>query len=285
MSICYINGEWRSTRECTLPVTDLAIQRGVGVFDTIRYYDGRAMALAAHMKRLEDGARIAGINVEDGKVISDLMRAVREGGRHPDCPENGNCIAKLYITGGDVDERGLFPSPRHFVILEKYLFPSPDEYKKGIALQPTTERRPYPLVKSINYLFGIMQQAGRDDIMECLYCPDGYVTEALKNSFFICRDGKIITAPLGQVLGGVTRGIIIELARENGFTVEERSIEVSELSVCDEAFITGSGKEVMPVVRVGETLIAGGKPGPVAASLRKLFRENFQKWLDLGTAD
>ena len=157
---------------------------------------------------------------------------------------------------------------------------SPEEYKTGVALQPTTERRPYPLVKSINYLFGMIQGAGRDDILECLYCPDGYVTETLRSSFFICREGKIITAPLGQVLGGVTRNIVIELARENGFTVDERCPEVSELSVCDEAFLTSSGKEVLPVVRVGETQIASGKPGPATMHLQKLFRENFRKWLD-----
>ena len=280
MSICYINGEWRPTAECTLPVTDLAIQRGVGVFDSIKYYDRVALAVTAHINRIEEGARTVGINLGDGTIISDLKRAVREGGNRPDCPENGNCLAKLYITGGDVVNRGFFPNPRYFVILEEGPPIVPEEYKTGVALQPTTERRPYPLVKSINYLFGMMQQAGRDDVLECLYCPDGYVTEALRSSFFICMEGKIITAPLGKVLGGVTRDIIIELARENGFPIEERCPEVAELAVCDEAFITSSWKEVMPVVRVGETRIANGKPGPVAARLQKLFRENYRKWLD-----
>ena len=280
MSICYMNGEWKPAGECTLPVTDLAIQRGVGVFDSIRYYGGTAMAVTAHIDRIKESARIAGINVEDGTIISDLTRAVREGGKRPDLPENGNCLAKLYITGGDIDNHGLFPSPRYFVLLEKGPDILPEEYETGIALQPTTERRPYPLLKSINYLFGLMQQAGRDDVLECLYCPDGYVTETLRSSFFICKDGKIITAPLGQVLGGVTRNIVVDLARENGFDVEERSPGVSELPVCDEAFITSSWKEVMPVVRIGETRIADGKPGPVAARLLKLYRENFVKWLD-----
>ena len=280
MSICYMNGEWRPVGECSLPVTDLAIQRGVGVFDSLRYYDRKAMAITAHMKRLEESARTAGINVGDGAAVTDLTGAIRDGGNRLDCPENGNCLAKLYITGGDDNEYSLFPHPRHFVILERGPAILPEEYKTGVALQPTTERRPYPLVKSINYLFGLMQGAGRDDILECLYCPDGYVTETLRSSFFICRDGKIITAPLGQVLGGVTRSIVIELALENGFAVDERCPEVSELAICDEAFLTSSWKEVLPVVRVGETRIAGGKPGPVAAHLQKLFRENFRKWLD-----
>lgn len=280
MSICYINGSFRPVEECYLPVTDLVIQRGVGVFDSLRIYDGKAMAITAHMKRLEDSARTAGISVESGEIIRDMTRVVREGSKRPDCPDGGNCLAKAYITGGDVNNHGLFPNPRYFVIFEGGPEISQDDYKNGVALQPTQEGRPYPIVKSINYLFGLMQGAGRDDILECLYCPDGYITETLRSSFFICRDGKIITAPIGKVLGGVTRNIVIELARENGFTVEERCLEVSELASADEAFLTSSWKEVTPVSRVGDTLIAKGKPGPVAAHLQKLFRTNFEKWLD-----
>jgi branched-chain amino acid aminotransferase len=129
-------------------------------------------------------------------------------------------------------------------------------------------------------MVGLIESAGRDDTYECLYCPDGKITETLRSSFFICREGKIITAPVGVVLDGVTRGIIIGLARENGFSVEERCPEVSELAKADEAFITSSWKEVFPVVRVGDTVIGNGKPGPVAARLRQLFKANFDKWLD-----
>jgi branched-chain amino acid aminotransferase len=280
MTICYINGAFRPTKECGLPVTDLAIQRGVGVFDSLRIYGGKAMAITSHMKRLEASARTAGINVEGGELIRDMTRIVREGSLRPDCPDGGDCLAKTYITGGDDNDHGLFPNPRYFVIFEGGPQVPPEEYKTGVALQPTTEGRPYPIVKSINYLFGLMQGAGRGDVLECLYCPDGYITETLRSSFFICREGKIITAPIGKVLGGVTRNIVVELARENGFTVEERCPDLSELATADEAFLTSSWKEVMPVVRVGDTAIANGKPGPVAGHLQKLFKANFEKWLD-----
>jgi branched-chain amino acid aminotransferase len=280
MSICYINGEWRPAAGCAIPVTDLVIQRGAGVFDSIRLYGRRAMALGLHMKRLEESALGAGINIEGGNAIDDLTRAVREGARRADCPNNGDCLAKTYITGGDDFDGGHFPNPRHFLILEGIHAVSPEEYRTGIALHPADEGRPNPLVKSINYLSGLMQNAKRPDALECLYCPGGEVTETLKSSFFMCAGGKIITAPAGKVLGGVTRAIVIELAREGGFAVEERCPLISELASCDEAFITSSWKEVMPVVRVGETRIASGKPGPVAAHLHKLFRENFERWLD-----
>jgi branched-chain amino acid aminotransferase len=280
MSICFFDGVFRPTEQCALPVTDLVIQRGVGVFDSIRVYDGRAFAITAHMERLEKSARLIGIELGDGTIIKKMTETVREGARRPDCPDGGDCIAKTYITGGDVNANGKFPEPRTFIIFEACGKTSPEEYEKGVALQPTDEGRPYPLAKSVNYLVGLMQGAGRDDVLECLYCPGGKITETLRSSFFICRDGKIITAPVGAALDGITRGIVIELARENGFTVEERCPEVSELAAADEAFLTGSLKEVLPVVRVGETVIGGGKPGPVAARLQNLFRANLDRWLD-----
>ncbi|MDR1514848.1 MAG: aminotransferase class IV [Synergistaceae bacterium] len=280
MSICHINGEYLPTEKCALPVTDLVIQRGVGVFDSLRIYGGKAFALTAHMERLEKSARIAGINVEDGSIIRDITQTVREGSLRADCPDGGDCIVKAYITGGDSAVHGVFPNPRHFVIFESAPDVKPEAYQNGVALQPTTEGRPYPLVKSINYMVGLMQEAGSGDVLECLYCPDGKVTETLKSSFFMCRDGKIITAPTGSVLGGVTRNIVLELARVDGFKIEERCPDVSELKLADEAFLTSSWKEVLPVVRVGDIKIAGGKPGPVAAHLQKLYRANLGRWLD-----
>ena len=278
MSISFFEGRFVPTEQCALPITDLAIQRGVGVFDSLRIYNRRPFALREHMARLEESATRAGIYCDD-RIIGMLAEAIREGVKRDDCPDGGDCIAKPYITGGDENDRGKFPKPRYFVIFEGGHPVSPEEYKTGIALVPTTEGRPYPLVKSINYLFGLMQSAGRDDVLECLYCPDGEVTESLRSSFFMCKDGKIVTAPIGKVLGGVTRNIVVQLARENGFEVDERCPRVEELKSADEAFLTGSWKEVISVVRVGDTRIGSGKPGPIAPRLHRIFRENMERWL------
>ena len=278
MSICYYEGEFYPTAECCLPVTDLSIQRGVGVFDSIRIYDRHAFALHEHLKRLEDSAKGSGI-VVDG-IIDKILEAIRAGAKRDDCPDEGNCIVKPYITGGDTNNHGAFPHPRYFVIFESGPPIREEDYMTGVALQPTAEERLYPTVKSTNYLSGLMQSAGMADVLECVYCPGGEITETLRSSFFICIDGKIVTAPVGRVLGGVTRGIVLELARENGFTIEERCPLVSELPLADEAFLTSTWKEIMPIVRVGDTLIGGGKPGPVAAHMRKLFRESMHRWLD-----
>jgi branched-chain amino acid aminotransferase len=278
MSICFFEGEFHLTSECRLPVTDLAIQRGVGVFDSIRIYRKRAFALDLHMDRLRESALTAGI-AADG-IIDRIRETVRTGSRRDDCPDGGDCICKTYITGGDVNDYGRFPNPRHFVIFESGPEIVEEEYASGVSLHPTAEGRPFPKVKSINYLVGLMEAAERQDVMECLYCPGGKITETLRSSFFICRDGRIVTAPVGEVLGGVTRNITLELAREAGIAVEERCPDVSELSAADEAFLTSSWKEVMPVVRVGDTVIGDGRPGPMAKKLQEMFRSSLERWLD-----
>jgi branched-chain amino acid aminotransferase len=258
-------------------VTDHIISRGIGVFDSIRSYDRIAFALDEHMKRLEESARKIGI--ETGEIVKRIEKIIIEGVRRDDCPNQGNCIVKAYITGGDANNKGLFPHPRFFVIFEEAEPLDENLYKTGVALYPSPEGRPYPLIKSINYLIGIMQSVGRDDVLECLYCPDGMITETLRSSFFMCKDNVLITAPVGAVLGGVTRNIVIDVARMNGFFVNERSPRLLELEHADEAFITSTWKEVMPVVRVGDMVIGGGKPGPITERIGKLFRASRDRWL------
>jgi branched-chain amino acid aminotransferase len=267
--------------EGSLPLTDLVIQRGVGVFDSMKIVKKKVLAITAHMKRLEESAIRAGMKIEGTGIIEELTEALREGACRDDCQGYGeSAMAKAYITGGDAIERGFFTNPRYFVIFEEVSSMFSEELSKGVVLQPTSERRPYPTVKSINYLFGLMQAAGLDDVLECLYCPDGYATETLRSSFFICREGKLVTAPEGTVLKGVTRNIVIELAKADGFTVEERRPKVQEFAAADEAFITNSLCGVLPVIRIGDTVIANGKPGPVSGRLCNLYDDNIERWLD-----
>lgn len=278
MSICYMNGAFRPLEEVSLPLTDLVIQRGVGVFESVKIMNGRILAITAHMKRLEESALGAGIKTGGTDVIGEITRAFREGARRDDC--RGCGLAKAYITGGDAIEHGFFTAPRFFVIFSESDSILEEGCENGVALQPTSEQRPYPLVKSVNYLFGLMQTAGLDDVLECLYCPDGYATETLRSSFFIVLDGKLVTAPEGTVLKGVTRDIVIELAKADGFSVEERRPAVSEFALAQEAFITNSLYGVVPVIRIGDTPIGNGKPGPVASHLLELYDANIERWLD-----
>lgn len=278
MSFCYFEGEFRPVQDCRLPISDLIVQRGVGVFDSIRSYSRRAFAMQLHLDRLHSSAVSAGMNCD--KIISLLPGIIREGFLHVEAPNNRDLLARPFITGGDININGKFPNPRFFVIFEEGPQRDPATYEKGLALYPTTVERPFPLVKSTNYLFGYMPSSGVENVFECLYCPNDEITETVRGSFFLYVDGKIVTAPVGRVLSGVTRNIVVDVAKKAGYTVEERCPKVSELALAKEAILTSSWNEVAPVVRVGDTVIGTGTPGPVSSDLLKLFREALPAYLD-----
>lgn len=280
MVICYYNGKFAPMPECALPMTDLAIQRGVGTFETIRIYDGVPFAMAQHLERLAGSTEGAGIKA--GAIIAKLPEIIREGLARPEI-KGYDGVVKPYITGGDVNDKGTFPTPRFFVVFDENIHkPTNEERKNGIALEPNRVARPYPLIKSTNYLFGFipLSKASQTNFESLYITPEGEITEAMSSNFFLCKEGKLITAPVGRVLKGVTRDIVITLARENGFTVEERCPREEELSQADEAFITGTVKEVLPVVRVGSQKIGAGRPGPAVQRLQHIFLQNMPRWMD-----
>ena len=115
---------------------------------------------------------------------------------------------------------------------------------------------------------------------DILYCPGGEITECGHSNFFLIRDNKIITAPLSRVLKGTTRSAVIELARSEGYTLEERCPLWSELTGASEAFITGSMKLIVPAVKIGGITIGDGKPGKITMRLFELYRKYMERWLE-----
>ena len=189
MAICYYNGKYAPMAECSLPVTDLVIQRGVGTFESIRVYEGRTFAMAQHLERLAGSTEGAGIKAAE--IIAKLPEIIREGLARPEV-KGFDGIVKPYITGGDVNDNGTFPHPRFFVVFDENIHkPTADEMKNGIALEPNRVARPYPLIKSTNYLFGFIPLAKTSKTnFESLYItPEGEITEAMSSNFFLCKEG------------------------------------------------------------------------------------------------
>lgn len=263
--------------ECRIPVTDLAILRGIGVFDSIRSYGKNIFALNEHLERLKESAKKCGIEADS--IMKELPAIIKKGVNHELAP-NKDMVIKPYITGGEINDHGHFPKPDFFVIFEEAHVLSPEELNNGVALRPVYMQRPFPEAKSTNYLTGYVPMIGaKPNEFEALYIVNGEITESTASSFFLCKEGRIITAPVGKVLRGITREILIQLLRKNNFTVEERCPLESELSQADEAFISGSVKEILPVIRIGDQTIGNGHPGPVAKHVHKLFLSNLKRWM------
>lgn len=263
--------------ECCIPVADLAILRGIGVFDSIRSYGKNIFALNEHLERLSISAKKCGIEADS--IMKELPAIIKKGVNHESAPDK-DMVIKPYITGGKINDHGRFPEPDFFVIFEEAHTMTQNEINMGVALKPVYTQRPFPEAKSTNYLTGYVPMIGaKPNEFEALYIVNGEITESTASSFFMCKDGKIITAPVGKVLRGITREILITLLRENNFVVEERCPLESELASADEAFISGSVKEVLPIIKIGNQIIGNGHPGPVSKHVHKLFLSNLKRWM------
>jgi len=273
MKLCYVNGRFTPPEEAALPLSDLLVQRGVGVFEVIGTYGGRPLLLTPHLERLLNGAERE--RIRPTLSMEDMKCLVREG-----LARAGSDVqVKVYLSGGDVfeDVQG-FTAPRFFMIFEELSPPPREAYEEGVALEPLPFGRKDPAVKGVDYR--TTYALSRSGAFEVLYCPDGEITEAGHSTFFLVLEGRLVTAPLSRVLKGTTRSVILELARAEGVETQERCPRVDELPRASEAFITGSVKKVLPVVRVGEQRIGTGRPGPVAARLLKLYLDRIQNWLE-----
>lgn len=140
--------------------------------------------------------------------------------------------------------------------------------------------RTTPTAKSVDYLSSYEKDKNDPGAFEVIYCPDGEITEAAHSTFFLVKDGAVITAPPERVLAGTTRAILLQLMQENGIPVQLRCPRLDELAASDEAFLSGSLKQIVPVIAVGATTIGGGSVGPLTRRITQLFKENIHRWVE-----
>lgn len=274
IKLCFIDGTFVKPEEAKLPLSDLIIQRGVGVFEAFASFNLKPLMLTPHMTRFIASAQSSGIaNIPDVEYMKGI---VREG-----IAKIGHDVRiRTFLTGGDYfdAEKGNFPEPRFFVIFDEAGLITPEERERGVILEPVNFGRDNPEVKSVDYRATYQMPAGAYEI---LYCPNGEITEGGHSTFFlVLKDKTIITAPLNRVLKGTTRSAIIELAKQEGLNVEERCPLWSELAGASEAFVTGSIKMVVPVVKIGGITISDGKPGIITRRLSELYAKHIEKWLE-----
>jgi branched-chain amino acid aminotransferase len=274
MKLCYVGGKFVSPEEAVLPISDLIVQRGIGIFETICTYQRRSLMLTPHLERLLTGAKNTYVHPPLG--ISEMRDIIREGITKLE----GELLIKVYLSGGDVFDRvSGFTQPRFFVVYDALDLPPQEFYEQGIRLEPVDDYRDDPATKSVDYRKAYTLSP-HDEHAEILYCPQGEITESAHSSFFLYVNDTLVTAPLSRVLKGTTRQAVLDLARRVGMDVEERCPLVTELSQATEAFVTGSVKKILPVVRVGAQIIGDGCPGTETKRLSELYLDHILEWLE-----
>lgn len=268
-SIFYVNGELLPADRASLPLNDLGIVRGYGVFDFWRTYNRAHFHMDDHLRRLQFSA--AQIDLALPCALDEL--AARIAMTHA-ANDYENAGIRVVVTGGPSRDF-MTPQGNSSLVIMVTPVAAYDEqtYAKGVKTTTSEMVRERPTVKSLNYIGAIVavEQAKREGAVEAIYrTADGYLTEGTRANFFIVKGNQLIT-PNVDVLAGITRQVVLKLAARS-FDVIERPIHMAELTEADEAFITSSTKEVLPVVQVDEITIGDGVPGEGTLALLQAFR-------------
>ena len=267
---CYFNGKFLTFKKVKISPYDLGILRGYGVFDVMRTRNGKPFLLGDHWERLRNSAKELNLKVPANKrnfqeIITKLLK--RNGFRES--------VIRTVLTGG-ISKNGFnFEGRETFYILIEKFQPLPREcFTKGISVITLEYLRDIPEAKITNYIAAVKKQKEKNKrrALEIIYTSKGKALEASTSNFFIIKNGKLIT-PKKNILFGITRKLVIKLAKENGFNVREKEIKTDELFSADEMFLTASNKDIVPVVKVDGKKIGNGKAGKITKDLMKIFQE------------
>ena len=280
----YLDGKFVDESEAKVSVFDHGLLYGDGVFEGIRLYGGNVFRLEEHLERLEYSAKVILLPIPLSRT--ELREAVCET-----CRLNGlkDAYIRLVVTRG-VGDLGLAPwlcpKPSLFIIASKITLYAKEFYDNGLSIVTVPTRRIGPAalpatVKSLNYLNNILAkiEAKQFGALEAIMLNEqGYVAECTADNVFIVHKGEIITPSASQgALKGITRGAIIDIARELNLPLRETDMTRYDIWCADECFLTGTGAEVIPVVKLDGREIGSGKPGPVTQKVLASFRQRVLK--------
>jgi branched-chain amino acid aminotransferase len=275
----YIDGKYRSERDAKVSVFDHGLLYGDGVFEGIRAYHGRVFKLKEHIDRLFCSAKA--ILLEIPMSHAALVKATVETCRANKLRDG---YIRLVVTRG-VGTLGLNPrtckKPSVIIIADKIQLYPPEYYERGldIVTVPTTRNLHSalnPAIKSLNYLSNILAkiEANNAGVEEAVMLnAEGFVAECTGDNLFIVKGNALSTPPLSAgALHGITRGVVMDLAREDGMAVSEPDLTRYDLFNADECFLTGSGAEIIAAVKIDGRVIGQGKPGPATGRLTGQYR-------------
>lgn len=267
--IAYVNGCFGPLADAVVSIEDRGFQFGDGVYEVIRTYRGQPFSIGAHLARLERSAQA--LQLSTGHTTAQLTSLIHEGLRLGRFPET-----KIYlqITRGQAPRDHPFPidlAPTTVLTFREFHPLDASVRNAGVRAVAIDDIRWGRCdIKSVNLLANVLarQRATDAGAFEAILIREGLVTEGSVSNVVIVRNGAIQTAPEGhRILSGVTRAIVLELAKKEGIPASETFVTRQELLEASEVFLTGTTVEVLPVVRIDEHVIGTGSPGAIAQLL------------------
>ena len=282
-ALCWMNQSIMPARDATVSVFDHGLLYGDGVFEGLRFYFNKTFMLDAHLKRLQASADAIELVLpmslaEIGEAIAKLVDAFPG--------ESG--YLRLVVTRGvgslGIDPRKC-PQPNLFIIADELSVMDVSDPSLGIRLHVAETRRiPIecldPRIKSMNYLNNILAriEANRAGCDEALMLNlDGKICEGSVDNLFIVRAGELLTPPIEDgMLEGVTRSVVIDVAKAAGIPCHQTSLELDDLYTADECFLTGTGAELIPVSEVGAHRFSA-PAAPLMPAIMQGFRDSIAR--------
>jgi branched-chain amino acid aminotransferase len=277
----YINGKFYEKEDAKISVFDHGLLYGDGVFEGIRSYNNLVFRLEEHIDRLYESALSIMLNIPMTK--QEMIKAVVNTLKKNNLKDG---YIRLIVTRGEgdlgLDPRKCLKCATVIIITDKIALYPEKLYKEGMAIITVSTTRSShaalnPQIKSLNYLNNILGkiEAGNSGYAEALMLNDqGYVAECTGDNIFIVRKGVLYTPPETMgALRGITRDAILEIAAKIKLPAREGPFTLHEVYVSDECFLTGTGAEVISVVKVDGRKIGDGKPGPITMNLIKKFHQ------------
>ena len=280
-----INGELFPRAEAKISVFDSGFILGDGVWEGLRLHGGKLAFIGQHMSRLYEGAKALDMDV--GLTPDELVARI-----YQTCEANGmksDVHIRLMISRGmkatPYQDPRVTITPPTIVIIPEYKSPRPETLNKGIRLFTVHVRRGYPDVQDpklnthskLNCIFACIQasKAGADEGL--MLDPHGFVATCNSTHFFIVRSGEVWTSTGDYCLGGITRGNVVRICRDNSIPVFEKNFSLTDVYGADESFVTGTFAGVAPVTEIDGRVIGEGKKGPMVERLQNLYLQLIEK--------
>ena len=277
-----VNGRITGERDAVISIFDHGFLYGEGVYETLRTYGGKPFLFDRHVRRLrQSGKRIAlPIPLSDDELAAHIdatMTASRPA---------GESYIRVLVTRGIGDltyDLKATPTPSVVIIVKPHTDPPPEVYRDGVRVVIVDVVRNHPasvspMIKSNNLMNSAlaMQEAIRRGAYEGIMRNfRGELTECAVANLFVVREGTALTPPLSAgILPGITREHLFDVGRSIGVDIREQTLRDVDLTTADEAFLTGTTREVVPIVTVDDQKIGSGRPGPVTLRLLDAFRQS-----------
>jgi len=269
---CFLNGKVMPLGDAKVGIEDIGLLRGYGIYDGLATFNGKPFRFADHWNRFVDGAHALGLNIP---ITEDLCkRKITEIVNKSGIKDRGTI--RMILTGGQTIN-GIefdFENSTFYITAEEFVSLPEEYFKKGSKLITYNHQREMPEHKTINYIQGVNLQNWKkgEKAVEILYVNDGEVLECTTSNICIVKDKTLIN-PAENVLGGITKKVVLELAKEAGYEIDERIVYQDELKTADEVFIMSSFKDIVPIVKIDDFEVADGKVGEITKDLMVKFKD------------